>query len=240
MKILITICARGGSKGIPKKNIRLLNNIPLIGYSIKTAQKFKLLYPDSDIVLSTDSQEIKDVAAQLGLLTDYIRPESLATDKAGKIGVIKDVLKYQETLLDKKYDYVLDLDVTSPLRTTQDLDKALKIIDDDEKALTLFSVSPAHRNPYFNMVEKKKNGYYNLVKALDAGFLTRQSAPSVYDLNASFYFYKKSFFEGLTNSCITDFSTIYEVPHTCFDLDNPVDFDFMEFLFKNNKLDFSL
>jgi len=240
MKILITICARGGSKGIPKKNIRQLNNIPLIGYSINTSQKFKLLYPESDIVLSTDSLEIREVASQLGLLTDYIRPESLATDKAGKMGVIKDVLKYQETLLNKKYDYVLDLDVTSPLRTTQDLDEALKIINDDKKALTLFSVSPAHRNPYFNMVEKKKNGYYGLIKNFDSSFLTRQSAPEVYDMNASFYFYKKSFFERDSNSCITEYSKIYEVPHTCFDLDNPIDFDFMEFLLKNNKLDFSL
>ena len=94
MKILITICAHGGSKGIPGKNIKKLNGKPLIAYSIEIANKFSKLY-NSDIVLSTDSNEIKTVAADYGLITKYERPLRLSTDNTGKIETIKYILNYQ-------------------------------------------------------------------------------------------------------------------------------------------------
>jgi CMP-N-acetylneuraminic acid synthetase len=90
------------------------------------------------------------------------------------------------------------------------------------------------------MVEQKENSYYNLVKPLDNPLLTRQSAPKVFDMNASFYFYKRKFFDAGYNSAIADKSLIYIVPHICFDLDHPVDFEFMDYLILNNKLDFQL
>jgi len=126
MNILITICARGGSKGIPGKNIKEVGGKPLIEYSIKTAGFFSQIYP-SDLILSTDSLKIKEIAANFGLFTDYIRPESLSSDTAGKIDTIKDALTYQEKKTGIKYDYILDLDVTSPLRTVDDLKNAFKI-----------------------------------------------------------------------------------------------------------------
>ena len=133
---------------------------------------------------------------------------------------------------------MLDLDITSPLRNLQDLELAFEIIRNDEKALNIFSVNNANRNPYFNMVEQQDNGYYGLVKS--GQFLTRQSAPLVYDLNASFYFYKRSFFNNPNAKVINDRSFIYLMPHICFDLDHPIDFEFMEYLILNNKLDFNL
>jgi hypothetical protein len=143
---------------------------------------------------------------------------------------------YYEDLNNKKYDYVLDLDVTSPLRTLQDLEDAFNIIKSDEHAYNLFSVNHANRNPYFNMVEKKDNGYFGLAKT--GSFLSRQTAPAVYDMNASFYFFKRFFFDsGLTTST-THRSLIYVMPHICFDLDHPIDFEFMEYLLVNNRLDF--
>jgi CMP-N,N'-diacetyllegionaminic acid synthase len=234
--ILITICARGGSKGIPGKNIKSINGKPLIAYSIETGQKFSELH-NVTIVLSTDSAEIKQAAASLGLKTDYVRPDEMATDSAGKLPVIKDVLLYHEKLNNIKYDFVLDLDVTSPLRTVDDLQAALNILIANEAAVNLFSVSKAHRNPYFNMVEEQGDGFYNLVKT--GKFLTRQSAPKVYDMNASFYFFKRHFFETY-NSVMTPKTIIYEVPHVCFDLDEPLDFEFLEFLLKNKKLEFEI
>ncbi len=238
MKVLITICARGGSKGIPGKNIKPLNNIHLIAYTIQVANRFAEKY-DTDIALSTDDVEIKETAKQYGLITDYVRPDFLATDSAGKIDTIKDVWAYYEKHNNTKYDYVLDLDVTSPLRTLEDLLNAFNIINNDVNALNLFSVNPAARNPYFNMVEQKSNGYYHLV-ASSGNVMTRQSAPKVYDLNASFYFYKRAFFEKEYKTVFTESSLIYTMPHLCFDLDHVIDFEFLDFLLSNNKLDFQI
>lgn len=90
------------------------------------------------------------------------------------------------------------------------------------------------------MVEQKENGYYAQVKMPDNNVFTRQSAPQVYDLNASFYFYKRSFFDMGYKGAITDRSLVYKVPHICFDLDHPIDFEIISYLMSNNKLDFLL
>lgn len=240
MNILITLCARGGSKGIPGKNIKLIAGKSLIAYSIDLTNKLKAKW-NAKVALSTDDSEIKAVAAAHGVLTEYVRPDYLATDVAGKIDTIKDLLLYEESLVDYKYDFVLDLDVTSPLRTLVDVEKALELMIANSEAKNLFSVNNAARNPYFNMVEENGNGFYSLVKTNpDGSVMTRQSAPKVYDLNASFYWYRRSFFDTDSKSAITDKSLIYAMDHICFDLDHPVDFLFMEYLLQNNKLDFEL
>lgn len=240
MNILITLCARGGSKGIPGKNIKLIAGKPLIAYSINLTNKLKEKW-NLKVALSTDDSEIKSVALEYGVFSDYVRPEYLATDVAGKIDTIKDLLLYEESLLDYKYDFILDLDVTSPLRTAEDVEKALELMIANSEAKNLFSVNTAARNPYFNMVEENANGFYSLVKTNpDGSVMTRQSAPKVYDLNASFYWYRRSFFESDSKSAITDKSLIYTMNHICFDLDHQVDFLFMEYLLQNNKLDFEL
>lgn len=240
MKVLITICARGGSKGIIGKNIKLLNGRPLIFYTINVAQEFQRKYQDVTIALSSDSIEIIEVAESCGLKSDYRRPDHLAGDTVGKIDAITDILLWTEATVQNHYDYILDMDVTSPLRNLQDLSEAFEIIQKNEAAINLFSVSPAGRSPYFNMVEQKKNGFYAQVKQPEGQVLTRQAAPKVYDMNASFYFYKRAFFDLRNKGAITDKSLIYVVPHTCFDLDHPIDFEIISYLMANNKLDFIL
>lgn len=239
MNILITICARGGSKGIPGKNIKMLNGKPLIGYTIDIAKRFQDKHGNVEIALSTDSDEIMQVAEQCGLHSDYKRPASLGGDTVGKIDAIKDIVLYTENAKGIKYNYVLDMDVTSPLRSMEDLEEAFEMMNADPNAVNLFSVSEAGRSPYFNQVEQKENGYFNKVK--DAGtVLTRQSAPKVYDLNASFYIYRREFFDLGYKGAITDRSLIYLMKHTCFDLDHPIDFEIITFLLENDKLDFAL
>ena len=191
-------------------------------------------------MLSTDSEEIAKIAVDNGLISDYRRPEILAGDTVGKIDAIRDVLFWKEKTERCHYDYILDMDVTSPLRNLDDLTKAFEIIQKNDKAINLFSVSPANRSPYFNMVEQKENGFFAQVKQPEGLVLTRQSAPNVYDMNASFYFYKREFFNMDYKGAITDKSIIYEVPHICFDLDHPVDFEIISYLIANNKLDFAL
>jgi CMP-N,N'-diacetyllegionaminic acid synthase len=240
LKILITICARGGSKGIPHKNIKLLGGKPLLNYSIQTAKKFQNKFPCTEIILSTDSPQILKVAADYGLKSDYLRPESLAGDWVGKIDAINDVLIWKEDKDQCRFDYILDLDVTSPLRNLQDLTTAFDLLQNNEEAVNVFSVSPSNRSPYFNMVEQKANGFFAQVKQTESVLLTRQSAPKVYDLNASFYFYKRVFFDLGYKGAITDKSLVYVVPHVCFDLDHPIDFEIISYLLENNKLDFEL
>lgn len=241
MKNLITICARGGSKGIPGKNIKNLNAKPLIYYTVRVAEAFLKRNPGTQIFLSTDSPDIKDhvgaISSEVNIT--YTRSQKLATDDSGKMEVIKDILAFAENVNGEQFDYVIDLDVTSPLRTVDDLEKSLATLKYDPNAYNIFSVNPANRNPYFNMVEEKKESHYvNLVKK--GNFLTRQSAPKVYDMNASFYIYRRNFFTQDFVSAITDRSLIYKTPHICFDLDHPIDFKFMEYLIEENLLDFDL
>ena len=105
MNILITICARGGSKGIPGKNIKIMNEVPLINYTISLAKKVQKKY-SAIVTLSTDDIEIKNVAEVCGLTTEYERPYFLATDEAGKIDTIRDVLKYEEEARNLKFDFI--------------------------------------------------------------------------------------------------------------------------------------
>lgn len=234
--ILITICARGGSKGIPGKNIKVLNGKPLISYTIKAAQEFASRH-SADIGLSTDSEIIKKVAAEYGLYSDYIRPVELATDSIGKIDVIRSLIDYQERLLNKQYDFILDLDVTSPLRTQEDLEKAYNELISNSEGMNIFSVSPAARNPYFNIVEEASDGYVKVVK--DIGKIkSRQLAPKVFDMNASFYFFRRRFFSLGFETSITSRSLAYVMDHICFDLDEPHDFIIMDLMMVNNLFDF--
>ena len=235
-KILVTICARGGSKGLPKKNILTLNKIPLIGYTIKLAKQFASEF-NEDIALSTDDSEIRMVAQNFGLDTKYIRPEILATDQTGKIDTIIDLINHEEKIYNINYDFFLDLDVSSPLRNINDLRNAFSNFLHVSDSLNMFSVNSATKNPYFNMVEVNRDGFAELVKK--GNYLTRQSAPKVYDLNASFYLYRRSFFFPKLHSVINSKSMIFEIDHLCFDIDHPIDFEFMNFLLENNKLDFN-
>ena len=239
MNILITICARAGSKGIPGKNIKILNGIPLIKYTITKAIEFAK-NKNVEIALSSDDSEIISIFCEAGLSTKYKRPKILSRDNTGKIETIKDLVLFHEDLNNKIFDFILDLDVTSPLRSLVDLEFSFKKIIDNKEALSLFSVNSSSRSPYFNMVEKDENGYFSLVKNSNNNFLSRQKVPKVYDLNASFYWYRRSFFNGNYKTPITEKSIIYLIDHICFDLDDPIDFDYMEYLIQSNKLDFEL
>lgn len=238
MSILITICARGGSKGVPKKNIKPLNGKPLIAYTIGHAKQFAERH-GADIGLSTDDPEIIATAAEWGVKTDYVRPADLASDTAGKIEVIASLKAYEEAKRGKKYDYVLDLDVSAPMRTLHDLETAFARLKADKQAFNIFSVSPAHRNPYFNMVEVHPDSYARLVKS-SAEVKSRQQAPPVYDMNASFYIFTKEFFDKGMTSSITSASLAYVMEHISFDIDHPIDFTMMELMIKNNLLTFEL
>lgn len=232
-ELLITVCARGGSKGIPGKNIKIINGRPLLAYTIDAANKF-IARHGGRLILSTDSEEIKNEARKLGVDTEYTRPDFLAGDTVGKPDAIKDAMLWCEHQYGFTADFVIDLDVTAPIRTLADIENCLKLVTENDDTLTSFSVNPSSRNPYFNMVEETGRGYCKVV--LGGQYTTRQDAPKVYDMNASIYVYRRDALLTEYPKAVTSFSRCYVMDHICFDLDNPEDFDYLEYLIVNGKL----
>lgn len=232
--ILITICARGGSKGVPGKNVRLLNGKTLITYTLEQARNWNR---PKDIVISTDSEQIAEVVRGLGFEVPFLRPDELAQDDTPKIPVIRHALAQAEIIYRKKYDLIVDLDVTAPLREPEDLENCYQKFC-RMKPLTLFSVVEAHRNPYFNMVEVSGDGYARLCKSLPSGVHTRQGAPKVFDMNASIYFYDRNYLMDETmTSPVSSKSTVYEMsPESAYDVDREIDFRFLEFLMRERQV----
>ena len=226
MKILCTICARGGSKGLKNKNIKKIKGIPLIIHTIFKAQKSKIF---NKIVVSSDNNKILHLAKKNNV--DYLikRSKKLSLSSTPKIPVIRDALKKTEMKYKTKFDYIIDLDVSSPLRNILDIKKSMhKIIR--EKKNILFSVNTAKKNPYFNMVELNK-GNISLVKKGKLLF-TRQSAPKVYEMNASIYIWKRKTLLH-TNTLFTKSSTIFKMPYNrSIDIDSIDDFKLVNYLMR--------
>ena len=235
MNILITICARGGSKGIPMKNIVKVGGEHLISYSIEIAKK---LFPglNTKIVISTDNEKIKEVAQLHDIVSDYNRPEHLSRDETSKVKTIKHLVDFYEAKDKITYNYIIDLDVSSPIRTVSDIKKAFEMFKSNKTALNLFSVSASKKSPYYNIVEKKRNGYYGLVVSNKKKYTSRQEIPKTFDMNASFYLYRRIFFNLGLESPITNKSMIYEMDHICFDVDNFYDLEYLEYLVVNKKI----
>lgn len=186
-KVLATICARGGSKGVIGKNIRKLFNKPLIQYTLECASKTKSI---NEIIVSTDSDEIIEVVKSLGYPVDYKRPERLASDTSAKIEAIKDAVDFVIKTRNFKPDIIVDLDIGVPLRNPEDIDSCVTKLANDHEMQTLVTVYPAERNPYFNMVEQKTNGFYSLVKTPNPPVLRRQDAPDVYSITPAIFAWK--------------------------------------------------
>lgn len=180
IKSLFIIPARGGSKGIPKKNIAPLNGRPLIDYTIQTALA---LAPQSRIILSTDSDEIADTARRCGLEVDYRRPDALATDTAGSREVILDAMDWADAQ-GVDYDAVVLLQPTSPLRSVEDVENAMALYTPDIDMVV--SVTEARSNPYYNCFETDADGYLHVSKG-DGMYTRRQDVPPAYEYNGAVY-----------------------------------------------------
>lgn len=180
MKPLVVIPARGGSKGVPKKNIKHLNGKPLINYTIEAARD---IFDDTIICVTTDSQEIKDVVENsTGLKVPFLRPYELATDTSGTYEVLLNAIDFY-----KKNGYEADtlilLQPTSPFRTGLHIKEAINLYSDDIDMVV--SVKETKSNPYYVLFEDDKNGY--LSKSKEASFTRRQDCPKVWELNGAIY-----------------------------------------------------
>ncbi|MDD5679945.1 MAG: acylneuraminate cytidylyltransferase family protein [Candidatus Omnitrophica bacterium] len=226
--ILCTICARGGSKGVKNKNIRPLAGKPLIAHTIEQALRWGKA---RHVIVSTDSKDIADVARACGAEVPFMRPARLATDNAPKVPSIRHALIESEKIFKEKYNIVIDLDVSAPLRRIKDIDNCLKMFL-AKRPKTLFSVTTASKNPYFNMCEKRKDGFAGLSKELLRAVVVRQKAPKVYSMNGSIYIYSRDFLLDPKN--ILPFSgkaAMYVMNEmSARDIDTETDFKFIEFL----------
>lgn len=241
MNLLFTICARAGSKGVKGKNVRNFCGKPLLFYTVAAYDLFFKRYAGKTdnfaLAVNTDSEML--LTQMDSLYVDYIpvrREAALAGDIVSKKDVIKDTLIKCERELPIVFDVVIDLDVTSPLRTIDDIKGTLDSLMWDRDADIAFSVTDARRSPYFNMVEKKEDGYYRTVK--DTAYTTRQQAPVCYDMNASIYAYDRAYL--LSDAIFQRKAVVWKMKDTgILDIDSEEDLELMEvigtYLFENKE-----
>lgn len=242
MNMLFTVCGRAGSKGLKNKNIRPFLGIPLVYYTLSAIQLYRQKHESRYTIhtyLNTDSEEL--IIQTLNAVPDVNiirRSAALSGDAVAKIAVVKDCLIEAERHYEVLFDVVVDLDITSPLRRLCDIENAVSKKQARQDVDIVFSVTPARRNPYFNMV--KRNSDRTVSKVLESDYTSRQQAPEMFDMNASIYAYKAEFLRSNTSKLLFDgLCDSIEMPDTGFlDIDSGDDFVMLEViaehLFKND------
>jgi N-acylneuraminate cytidylyltransferase len=229
MKYLVVIPARGGSKGIPHKNIKPLGGKPLIYYSIDVARQFTT---DENICVTTDDVEIISVVEQHGLKVPFVRPAELATDTCGSSEVIQHAYQF---FVDKGilHDAIVLLQPTSPFRKVEFIKEAVALYDDSIDMVT--SVCPAACNPYYDGFEENADGLLQISKG-DGTIARRQEAPQVWQQNGSIYVINP---KSLVEKGMGGFTKIkkYSMPEAySVDLDTMLDWKMAELIIKENVL----
>ena len=210
---------------MPDKNLRPLLGKPLMAYTIEQALQSGLF---KHVVVSTDSQKIAEAARSFGAEVWFIRPPEMATDSASKLPAIRHALLESEHYFGHKFDVLVDLDVTSPLRLIEDITGAYeRFVRED--ADILITASPSRKNPYFNMVENV-NGLIQIVKQFNKQIERRQDAPQVFDMNASIYIWKrKALLEY--DTLFTDKTALFVMPEErSVDIDTELDWNIVEYI----------
>ena len=225
---LATICAREGSKGVPGKNKRFIDGLPLFAHSIIQAKESGIF---DHIVISTDDHEIMESASRYGAILKVPRPAELALDASGKPEVIAHATKVAESELGVEFDIVVDLDVTSPLRNLDDIRGAVRLLE-ETGCSSVITGTIARRNPYFNLVELDANQIARISKSVTPPLLSRQMAPKCYDMNAAVHVFRRNQF--LKNPVVFyDDTRLFEMPEErSHDIDTEFDFFLVECIMK--------
>lgn len=229
MKSLFLITARGGSKGIPHKNIKPLAGKPLICYAIDVARQF---VDNVDICLSTDDDSIIKVAEDYGLIVPFKRPSELASDTAGSYEVILHAIDFYENK-GFRYDNIVLLQPTSPFRTKDDVEGCLAKYD--EQCDMVVSVKPAAANPYYDIFEEDKEGFLMISKG-NGKITRRQDAPKCYEFNGAVYVINIS---SLREMHMNDFKKVrfFEMSlNHSVDLDTMLDWKYAELLIQEKMI----
>lgn len=233
MNLLFTICARAGSKGVISKNIRNFLEHPIVYYTLSAyvlfKEKYGFNYENIDLAVNTDSNELITQLNESKIPYIFVeRNSELAGDYVSKLEVIKDTLKFSEISKLYKYDIIIDLDLTSPLRTINDIKGVIDKLIQNYNADLSFSVTDSRRLPYFNMVAETQEGFYDVL--INKGYVSRQQAPKCYDMNASIYAYRHDFLTTETVKKVFDgHAVVWHMKDTAvLDIDSEEDLELMK------------
>lgn len=226
MKVVALICARGGSKGLPGKNIRPLAGKPLIAWAIDQARAVKRI---SRVIVSTDSEEIAAVAREAGAEVPFLRPAELAQDNSPEWLVWRHALNYLKETDGGYPDALMVVPATAPLRAVEDLERCL---DEYEKggADMVITVTDANRSPYFNMVKALPDGTMGLVIPPEGSITRRQDAPVVYDMTTVAYVARPEFVMTRNGTFEGRVRHVHIPAERALDIDTPLDFRIAECL----------
>lgn len=226
MRVVALICARGGSKGLPGKNIRPLAGRPLIAWAIAQARAVPRI---GRIIVSTDSEQIASAAREAGAEVPFMRPAELARDDSSEWLAWRHALNYMKESDGDYPDALIVVPATAPLRKSADLETCL---DEFEKsgADVVFTVTDAHRNPYFSMVKREPDGTVSLVNPPQGSVFRRQDAPVVYDITPVGYVAKPEYVMTRTGLFAGRAHLVHIPPERAVDIDTPLDFRIAECL----------
>ena len=225
--ILTVIPARAGSKGVPKKNIKLLNGKPLIHYTIEAARS---VFNDKDIYVSTDSKEIKEISEITGISVPFIRPKELSTDKSSSRDFLLHALDHYKLLNGFDPEILILLQPTSPFRKAFHIKEALKLWRADLDMVV--SVKETKSNPYYVLFEDDNKGF--LKKSKQGSYTRRQDCPKVWEFNGAIYLINP---KSLRLKDRTEFKKIikFEMDEKySLDIDSVFDWSIAEFISQNN------
>lgn len=224
---ICTICARGGSKGLPGKNLRPIAGKTLLQHAIDHALASQLFHA---IAVSSDTAEILDAARMSGGVFPVQRPDQMATDTASKLPAIKHAVETVESEINANFSIIVDLDVTAPLRIAEDILGAVKLCE-DTGAANVLTAAPARKNPYFNLIERAADGSVALSKSLPGPRIERrQDSPECFDCNAAVYVWRRNTFMEKPDVFYPDTRLYVMPPERSHDIDTPLDFEFVDFL----------
>jgi N-acylneuraminate cytidylyltransferase/CMP-N,N'-diacetyllegionaminic acid synthase len=224
--MLCTICARGGSQGVPGKNERMIAGRPLIAHTVAQARESGLF---RYVAVSSDSSSILSAAKTAGAEFMVQRPDELATDTAAKPPAIRHCVETVELQTGLAFDILVDLDATSPLRTSGDIIGAVELLTSSGCG-NVITGAPAHRSPYFNLVERRPDATVGLSKPPPSRLFRRQDAPPCFDMNASIYAWTRAaFFEG--PAVFRADTQLFEMPpERSLDIDSELDWEIVSVL----------
>lgn len=231
-KRLCVICARGGSKGVKGKNLRLLAGKPLLAHSIGQALDSGLF---DAVAISSDSEAILEAGRAAGATHLVRRPDELANDTAPKVPAIRHAAATVEQAIGLAFDTIVDLDATAPLRNLDDIRGAVALLESSGCA-NVVSAMPARRSPYFNLVELDLRGRVKLSKPPERPIARRQDAPRCFDLNASVFVWSRATLFAPLDYVLGDDTLLFEMPEErSIDIDSETDFLFVNFLMSQQK-----
>lgn len=231
-KLMITVCGRAGSKGFKNKNLKTFCGKPLVHYTMSAIDLFLKARPDieADIVLNTDSGLLRDIVLGAYPEAEFLhRPAALCGDTVAKMEVFQHSLQTMEEKRGCQYDYHMDLDITSPMRTVEDVLGSFALMESRPDLDVVMSAAPSRRSPYMNMAKREGNYVEQVVKT---NFVARQQTPQCYDLNASIYVFSREFLATNTTGFLWDGKCdIFQMMDTgILDIDSEEDFVLLEII----------